>query len=131
MGRKILWSFKPSSKCEKTSDIPRERQLLEDCFKVFAERDSLKSELLILGLKELPESDYASMNYGRGITAKYLAKIVRPYEIQPTQIRFGESTFKGYYKSEFLKAFQRYSDSTSTLSTSETIETEETEEALW
>lgn len=110
---------------KKTSDIPRERQLLEDCLKVFAGRDSLKSELLILGLKELPETDYASMNYGRGITSKVLAKIVRPYEIQPIQIRFGENTFKGYYQSEFLKASERYSEPLPAPATQETQETQE------
>ena len=118
-------------KVKKTSDIPRERELLEDCLKVFADRDSLKSELLIQGLKELPESDYSSMNYGRGITSKYLAKMVRPYEIQPTQIRFGESTFKGYYKSEFLKAFGHYSQDSLPPATPETLETLETEELLF
>ena len=118
-------------KVKKTSDIPRERQLLEDCLKVFADRDSLKSESIIQGLKELPESDYASMSYGRGITSKYLAKIVRPYEIQPTQIRFGESTFKGYYRSEFAKAFERYSEPLLATATSETSETQETEERLF
>ena len=113
---------------KKTSDIPRERALLEDCLKVFGQRDSLRSESLIQGLKELPESDYDSMSYGKGITSKYLAKIVRPYEIQPIQIRFGDSTFKGYYRSEFSKAFERYSEPS--LATGETSETQETEQVL-
>lgn len=113
---------------KKTSDIPRERALLEDCLKVFGQRDSLRSESLIQGLKELPESDYDSMSYGKGITSKYLAKIVRPYEIQPMQIRFGDSTFKGYYRSEFSKAFERYSEPS--LATGETSETQETEQVL-
>lgn len=119
---------------KKTSDIPRERQLLGDCLTVFGERESMKTEMLIEGLKVLPESEYAGMNYGRGISPKYLAKIVRPYEIQPTQIRFGESTFKGYYRSQFETAFKRYSEDThapSTPETIETIETPETIERLW
>ena len=46
------------------------------CLSVFGERDSMKNEMLIEGLKVLPESEYVGMNYGRGISPKYLAKIV-------------------------------------------------------
>lgn len=127
---KLYQALNLHQRVKKTSDIPRERQLLEDCLKVFGDRDVLKSETLIEGLKVLPESDYASMNYGRGITAKTLARIVRPYEIQPTQIRFGENTYKGYYQSEYSKAFERYSEPSSATATGETSETQETEQFL-
>jgi len=115
---------------KKTSDIPRERQLLQDCLTVFAGRESLKSELLIQGLKELLDSDYNSMNYGRGISAKYLAKMVRSYDIQPTQIRFGESTYKGYYRHSYESANARYSEELSLSPIPETPETPETEQVL-
>jgi hypothetical protein len=118
-------------KVKKTSDIPRERELLKDCLTVFGERESMKTENLIEGLKILPESDYAGLNYGRGISPKYLAKMVRAYEIQPTQIRFGESTFKGYYRIQFATAYERYSEEAPAPSTPETIETPETVEGLF
>ena len=101
---------------------------MKDCLTVFGERESMKTENLIEGLKILPESDYAGLNYGRGISPKYLAKIVRAYEIQPTQIRFGESTFKGYYRIQFATAYERYSEEAPAPSTPETIETPETVE---
>lgn len=116
---------------KKSSDIPRERQLLEDCLKVFGERESMKTEMLIEGLKILPEADYSTLSYGRGISPKYLAKMVRAYEIQPTQIRFGESTFKGYYRTQFASAYARYSEETPAPSTTETVETHETKEEAW
>jgi len=115
---------------KKTSDIPRERELLRDCLTVFGERESMKTETLIEGLRILPESDYAGLNYGRGISPKYLAKMVRAYEIQPTQIRFGESTFKGYYRIQFATAFERYSEVTPAPSAPETPETLETVEGF-
>ncbi len=55
--------------------------------------------------KDLPWHEF---DRGRPLTAAQLAQLLRPFGIQPRTIRFGDHTAKGYYRSDFEDAFERY-----------------------
>lgn len=126
---KALHALADYESLKENDSVSRERELLKDVHKVFEKLgvDTLRSSVLIEELCKLPETDWNSFNFGKPINERSLAKKMKPYEITPRQIRFGDSTFKGYYKSEVEKAFRRYEDPMRTNSeTKETIETKET-----
>jgi hypothetical protein len=117
-------------KIKETNSPTRERQLLTDVWRIFesSNRDTIRSSVLILELIALPDSEWATFNYGKPINERSLSKRLRPYEIKPSQIRFEQGGFKGYHRSEVEQAFNRYSDhARPTVETSETSETKETE----
>jgi len=110
--------------------LPRERQLLEDVWKVFQvqEKDKIKSSALILALLEMQDSEWDTYNFGKPINERALAKKLRTYQIKSSQIRFENGLgAKGYYRSEIQNAVRRYLDSSIPAPTTETAETAETE----
>ena len=109
--------------------LPRERQLLADIWKIFQgqEREKIKSAAIILGLIEMPDSEWDTYNFGKPINERALAKKLRTYGIKPAQIRFENGVgAKGYYRSEVESAVKRYLEP-SMPAISETTETPETE----
>ena len=70
--------------------LPRERELLSDLWKIFQrqDKDKIKSAAIILGLIEMPDSEWDSYNFGKPINERTLAKKLRTYGIKPAQIRF-------------------------------------------
>lgn len=119
------------------NEIPWNRKLLGDCLKVFEEAgspESMRTQALVVSLNGLPDGDYSSMRYGKGLDGRTLAKKLKEYGIAPTQIRFGDETAKGYYLQPIREALSRYSqEQVAPLHTpqTETEETEETQEELW
>ena len=110
--------------------LPRERQLLEDVWKVFQvqEKDKIKSSALILALLEMQDSEWDTYNFGKPINERALAKKLRTYQIKSSQIRFENGLgAKGYYRSEIQNAVRRYLDSSIPAPITETAETAETE----
>jgi hypothetical protein len=106
--------------------LPKERQLLEDVWKVFQaqEKERIKSNILVLALIEMPDSEWDTYNYGKPINERGLAKKLRTYGIKPVQMRFESGVgAKGYHRSEIESAVRRYLDP----SLPETTETTETE----
>ena len=109
--------------------LPRERQLLSDIWKIFQaqEKDKIKSSVIIVELIGMLDSEWGTVNYGKPINERALAKKLRTYEIKPSQIRFENGVgAKGYYRSEVESAVKRYLDP-SMPATTETTETPETE----
>lgn len=51
---------------------------------------------------------WATHNRGKPITPRQLAKLLSGYGIKPKTVRFGNSTPKGYERSQFDDAFARY-----------------------
>jgi hypothetical protein len=71
--------------------------------------DRLSTEKLIRGLcadDERPWNDYQDQD-GR-ISDRQLARLLRPFGIAPKSIRIGDKTPKGYKRSCFDDAFDRY-----------------------
>jgi hypothetical protein len=82
--------------------------VLKDAYKIFGEALDIRTSELLDGLHRIEESPWATYNYGKPIDGRGLAKLLKPYRIAPTTIRFGVSTDKGYHKSDFEDAWSRY-----------------------
>jgi Protein of unknown function (DUF3631) len=79
--------------------------LLADIRTVFAERDTdrLPTEILLDALRELPESPWSEW-YGKPLSARALARLLKPYAIGP----HSDGTSRGYRKEAFEDAWTRY-----------------------
>jgi len=84
-------------------------QLLADVRSVFlvAGADRLKSEDLCARLAALPEAPWGDLR-GHPINQRGLADRLRPYDIRPHKIRFGDTTAQGYQDVDFADAWSRY-----------------------
>jgi hypothetical protein len=69
----------------------------------------LRSQELVDKLTEIETSPWAECNYGKKLTTHGLAKLLKPFEIFPRNIRFDAVTVKrGYRLAFFLDAWLRY-----------------------
>jgi Protein of unknown function (DUF3631) len=66
----------------------------------------ITTENLLDALYKRSESPWADYAYGRPLTAKRLADILRPYEIYPRKRRIGTETQRGYYLPDFEDAWE-------------------------
>ncbi|MCK1653057.1 DUF3631 domain-containing protein [Bradyrhizobium sp. 149] len=82
--------------------------LLRDAYKIFGEALDIKTSELLDGLHRIEESPWSTYNYGKPMDGRGLAKLLKPYRIAPTTIRFGTGTDKGYHRSDFEDAWKRY-----------------------
>jgi hypothetical protein len=89
-----------------TSDVDPSIRLLADTYAVF-KADRLRSEELVELLVAIEESPWAHLRRGP-LTASGLARRLRPFDIRPDSIRIGDKTFKGYLRSQFGDAWDRY-----------------------
>jgi Protein of unknown function (DUF3631) len=84
--------------------------LLSDIRTVFGGRDRITSTDLLEGLHDLDEEPWGEW-FGRPLSARALAKILRPYGIQRRTIRVehGEAaTAKGFLRKQFEDVWNRY-----------------------
>jgi hypothetical protein len=81
--------------------------LLSDIRDVFGDDDRLATRDLLDRLYELDEAPWGDW-YGKPITARFLATKLKPFQVRSKTIRIGEATSKGYEKSAFLDAWERY-----------------------
>jgi hypothetical protein len=52
--------------------------------------------------------DFSDLNRGRGLTPYFLAQHLKPYGIEPRDVRIDEVVLKGYERCSFDEAFQTY-----------------------
>lgn len=84
-------------------------QLLRDFQCVFHDHGGhLQTSTVIEYLCRLEERPWGTWNHGKAITARQIAKILKPFSIISRSIRIGEVTGKGYLKESFEDAFSRY-----------------------
>lgn len=85
-------------------------ELLSDIYNVFKEDDidRIPSEALANALVIDNNRPWSTHDKGKFITVRQIAKLLKGYDIKPKTIRFGAETLKGYYKRDFLDAFERY-----------------------
>lgn len=89
-------------------------QLLKALRTIFGKASRLPSARICSALNEDPEGLWGSMYYGRGLTEKRLADMLKPYltrkgePIQPKPIRFGDKQARGYVREDFTDAWERY-----------------------
>jgi len=83
--------------------------LLKDIQRVFTDRkvDRLFSVDLASTLVEFEESPWLDIR-GKPLNAGKLAKMLKPFNIKPRQIRIAASNLKGYLKEDFIDAWERY-----------------------
>jgi hypothetical protein len=82
-------------------------RLLTDCRAAFGPHDAIPTTVLLDRLKADPEAPWAE--YGNnGLTAMKLGALLREYDITSGNVRFTTGQAKGYQRSDFLDAWQRY-----------------------
>jgi putative DNA primase/helicase len=86
-------------------------QLLHDISSILKQLHTEKripSQELLDKLLVDPEKLWVGYNKGKGLSLHNLSKLLKPYGIYSKSIRIGTHTCKGYEKSQFEDAFQRY-----------------------
>jgi putative DNA primase/helicase len=83
--------------------------LLDDIKTVFAARraDRISSGDLVEALAAIEERPWGEWK-GKPITKNALARLLKPFHINPDTVRFGEGTAKGYILTQFDDVFCRY-----------------------
>jgi len=82
-------------------------RLLGDVRTVLAGADRMSSADLVAGLVELPEAPWGSW-YGRTLSQRDLARLLRRYDIRPRLLRIGAAVFRGYEAADSHDAWSRY-----------------------
>lgn len=85
-------------------------QLLTDLQEMFGSRmtDRLSSEDIVSALEGLEERPWAEMKAGKPISKAQLARLLKPYDVEPRTIRIGDATLRGYLLEDLADAFSRY-----------------------
>jgi putative DNA primase/helicase len=96
-----------------TEDEEAATLLLGDLEKLFRERgdDQIRSSELVDALKKLEHRDWPEFRRGLPLTARGLARLLKPYGIGPRAMDWKGSHPKGtrgYRRSDFLDAWERY-----------------------
>ena len=82
-------------------------QLLADTREAFGDDDRLATKTLLERLCDMEEAPWGDW-FGKPITARFLASKLKPFNVHSKTIRFGHSTPKGYERTTFLDAWDRY-----------------------
>jgi hypothetical protein len=100
---------------DKSANEPTERgiKLLADLRQIFAgtagEAEQLTSQALLNSLRKIEESPWKDWGHGKGLSARNLAELLRPYEIRPQNVRAEKGKVsKAYKKDSFKDAWERY-----------------------
>ena len=59
-------------------------------------------------LAEIETRPWGDWSKGNPITVRQLARLLKPFKITPSKIRFGSTTLQGYLIEHFVDAFRRY-----------------------
>jgi hypothetical protein len=87
----------------------KDTELLRGIQLVLATMDVIFSLDLASALNANPDGPWREENQGRGITAYQIAKRLKPFGIEPSQLRIGDQSGKrGYRKEWFFKAWSLY-----------------------
>lgn len=98
---------------DRTDSVPRQVQLLQDIAAAFERGDSIFTSGLVAHLNGLDESPWGGYRKGKGLDARGLARLLRPFGIKPKTVRVRDETAKGYHVGDFEDAFERHLPPTS------------------
>lgn len=87
-------------------------KLLAATQRAFGDAERLSSADLRERINKDEDAPFGRFNDGAGLDPLGVADLLRPYEIRPKQMRFGDRTLKGYEARMFRDAWQRYLGST-------------------
>ncbi|GAB2565121.1 DUF3631 domain-containing protein [Kribbella endophytica] len=82
-------------------------RLLADCRTAFQDADALPTAVLLERLCSDPEAPWATLG-ANGLTAMRMGNLLRDFEIRSDTIRFTTGQAKGYVRSDFIDAWNRY-----------------------
>jgi hypothetical protein len=82
-------------------------RLLADLRDVFVGTEVMSTETLLGKLCGLDESPWADW-YGKPLTARDLAKLLKPYGVKPKGVRIGDTTPRGYRREDLYEPWKRY-----------------------
>lgn len=85
-------------------------QLLDDMRSMFERRgaDKLFSRTIVEELVGMEERPWPEWKAGKPLTTRQLARLLKPFGIQPREVRIGTETSRGYRRAAFEEAFGRY-----------------------
>jgi hypothetical protein len=84
--------------------------LLSDIQQIFndSQADRIATADLVSALTEVETSPWGEWNHGKPISQAKIARLLRPFEIVPHNVRIGEKVLKGYERQDFEDAWKRY-----------------------
>jgi hypothetical protein len=92
-------------------------RLLADLYDIWSEdEEHLATATILERLADVEEAPWGDW-YGKPLTARGLARLLRPYGVRSRNIRIGPDTPKGYARADLLDAWTRYTHSSATSAT--------------
>jgi hypothetical protein len=84
--------------------------LLADLRDLFALRglDRIASAEIVEALAKMEDRPWPEWRRGQPLTARQLARLLKPFDAAPKKIRFGDTTAQGYELADLEDAFSRY-----------------------
>lgn len=82
--------------------------LLDAMRGVFGSEDRMASAALLEAVNADEELPFGGWRDGRGLDARGLARLLKPYGIRPGTVRVGEDTAKGYKREDMADVWARY-----------------------
>lgn len=82
-------------------------RLLADIRTAFSTEDQVSTAVLLETLNGMEESPWGDLR-GKVLDSRQLARMLVPYGVKPTKLRFGAATANGYRRADLLDAWQRY-----------------------
>lgn len=70
--------------------------------------DRVSTLRLLERLRAREDSPWNEIEHGRPLSAYRLSQLLRPFDVTPRDIRFDQAVQKGYLRSDFEDAFERY-----------------------
>lgn len=85
-------------------------RLLSDIRDLFEQRgtERLASATIVDALNAIQDSPWPGWSYGRGLDARGLSILLRPFGIQPQNIRLDAGVVKGYLRESFEEVWESY-----------------------
>lgn len=83
-------------------------RLLSDVRTLMSGDSALFTRALVEALNAIDEAPWGAFRDGRGIDARGLARLLRPYRVRPRDVRLADETGKGYRAADFADAWSRY-----------------------
>lgn len=92
---------------EDDTDTSLGARLLTDLREVFGDADRLHGETILEALRKIPEAPWGDY-FGRAVTARDLAKLLKPYGVTATDVKIGGVTKRGYRRDHLHDPWTRY-----------------------
>jgi len=84
------------------------RDVFEDQDALLGERDSMHTETILRDLYKIAEAPWADYSYGKPLSARDLAALLKEYEISSRDVKIDGVTKKGYRREHLHDAWTRY-----------------------